>query len=1046
MRNSVPSSVLILFVFTLAFALPAAAQQIALPRIEKMSSAPINYEMRDWKQAARAYDSLVFDLNASGQYLPFVRLNGSSTNYPTHGAFTLPSYVGGTGGEAINCIPAVVGASLVGIDKSSQNGWNWVLMCEDWFNRASGANVYLNGPGGSGWDDWWYDTMPNVFFYQLCSRYPNTGDFQNQFVAVADRWLDAVVAMGGKATPWTLPMMNHRAWNLMTMTPNDNGVKEPEAAGAIAWILYNAFVTTHDPRYRVGAEWAMEFLISQSADPTYELQLPYGAYAAARLNAELGTEYDITKMMNWCFDVTSLRSWGMMTDSWGPFDCAGLIGEVNGNNDYAFLMNTFEHASALVPAVRYDERYARAIGKWMLNAANSARLFYRKYLPQQNQDGYDWSVRYDSLSLIGHEAVHKYKPTNFNITPYATGDAVEGGWAATNFALYGSSHVGVFGAIIDTTNVPMILRLDLLVTDYFHAPAYKTYLYFNPYDAPRSVTVDVDSTCDLYDAVSNSFVARWVLGSASVSIPADGAVVLVLAPAGGSVSYDLDRMLINGVVVDYHAGRSVNNYPPRIKALAADSPLVAVHRSAHLFVTAADRDGDSLTVTWTASGGIFTGTGPAVTWTAPDMPGIYTVTCWVRDSHGAEVQDTVSLDVVPFINHAPVIERLRAHPRKLNLGAVSALACQVTDPDGDSLSYRWDANAGILHGTGASVQWTAPDNAGNYRISCTVSDGHGGTAADSTTMEVRDLSVHQTGSLVAFYPFNGNANDASVMGNNGVVQGATPVPDRFGNPNSAFLFDGISANIRVANSPSLNFQNNITVNLWMKVGAFFDREQYPISHGNWENRWKISISNHRLRWTVKTSPDTVKDLDSETLLAQDSLVMVTAVFDGSDMEVYLNGELDAFTSLSGTILTTNIDLMIGQALPNDNNYNFKGILDDIRIYNYALSPSAISGLYDMSTRVEDRPSVPAAVYLEQNYPNPFNPVTTIRFAVPASRAVVSLRIYDLLGREVAVLADGTVAPGVHTVEWDARSLPSGVYTCVLRFGGTMQTRKLLLMR
>jgi hypothetical protein len=197
---------------------------------------------------------------------------------------------------------------------------------------------------------------------------------------------------------------------------------------------------------------------------------------------------------------------------------------------------------------------------------------------------------------------------------------------------------------------------------------------------------------------------------------------------------------------------------------------------------------------------------------------------------------------------------------------------------------------------------------------------------------------------------------------------------------------------------------------------------------------------------VKTSPDTVKDLDSETLLAQDSLVMVTAVFDGSDMEVYLNGELDAFTSLSGTILTTNIDLMIGQALPNDNNYNFKGILDDIRIYNYALSPSAISGLYDMSTRVEDRPSVPAAVYLEQNYPNPFNPVTTIRFAVPASRGVVSLRIYDLLGREVAVLADGTVAPGVHTVEWDARSLPSGVYTCVLRFGGTMQARKLLLMR
>jgi hypothetical protein len=58
-----------------------------------------------------------------------------------------------------------------------------------------------------------------------------------------------------------------------------------------------------------------------------------------------------------------------------------LIGEINGGDDYAFAMNTFEQIGALVPLVRYDSRFARAIGKWVLNAANASRLFYPNFLP-----------------------------------------------------------------------------------------------------------------------------------------------------------------------------------------------------------------------------------------------------------------------------------------------------------------------------------------------------------------------------------------------------------------------------------------------------------------------------------------------------------------------------------------------------------------------------------------------------------------------------------------------------------------------------------------
>ena len=156
-------------------------------------------------------------------------------------------------------------------------------MSEEFFNRRPEENVYLNTPVTSSGNDWWYDTMPNVFFYQLYDMYRNTGDFDYQFTTVADRWLEAVEAMGGSTTPWQKPYMNYRAWHLATMTPNTGGVSEPEAAGAVAWLLYNAYVETGNEEYLIGAEWATEFLSGWTVNPSYELQLPYGTYTAARM-------------------------------------------------------------------------------------------------------------------------------------------------------------------------------------------------------------------------------------------------------------------------------------------------------------------------------------------------------------------------------------------------------------------------------------------------------------------------------------------------------------------------------------------------------------------------------------------------------------------------------------------------------------------------------------------------------------------------------------------------------------------------------------------
>ncbi|UCF64882.1 MAG: laminin G, partial [bacterium] len=517
-------------------------------------------------------------------------------------------------------------------------------------------------------------------------------------------------------------------------------------------------------------------------------------------------------------------------------------------------MNTFEQIGALVPMVRYDERFARAIGKWVLNAANASRLFYPNYLPDINQDSELWAHQYDSTSVIGHEAIHEYDPHNPPVSPYATGDAISGGWGNTTLTLYSSSHVGIMGAVIDTSDVEGILLLNALSTDYFHNPAYPTYLVFNPYSYDTLITMDLGSeTFDMYDAVSNIFIQTNVTALTTVNIPADQARLIVLTPPAGAITYQLDQMLVDGVVVDFHSGQVISNYPPRIKSVSALPELVLLGQTSAVYCTATDREGDSLSYSWSANGGVITGIGTEVNWNAPSQQGIYQISCTVDDNQGGWDTASVNIQVVEQINQAPLIEKMSASPRKIDLGGTSALLCEATDPDGDTLSYEWFAQSGVLTDSGATAHWIAPLSAGNYYISCIVSDGNGGQAQDSIGIVVRDFSNVQTGKLVAYYPFSGNANDASGNNHHGTVSGAVLVQDRLGNPNSAYYFDGVNDYIRVPNHDSLNFRQSMTVNFWMNISQLYTREAFPISHGSWENRWKVSIiPDHKLRWTIKT--------------------------------------------------------------------------------------------------------------------------------------------------------------------------------------------------
>jgi len=122
----------------------------------------------------------------------------------------------------------------------------------------------------------------------------------------------------------------------------------------------------------------------------------------------------------------------------------------------------------------------------------------------------------------------------------------------TDLGLYGSSHVGILGGIIRKTNVEKILQLDLLKTDYFHPPAYPTYLYYNPYPKAKIVEIDLGPEArDIYDAVSDQYLQRNVHDVTRITIPADTARVVVLVPSGQPTTHEGKRTLIGRIVVRY---------------------------------------------------------------------------------------------------------------------------------------------------------------------------------------------------------------------------------------------------------------------------------------------------------------------------------------------------------------------------------------------------------------------------------------------------------------------------------------------------------------
>jgi hypothetical protein len=199
--------------------------------------------------------------------------------------------------------------------------------------------------------------------------------------------------------------------------------------------------------------------------------------------------------------------------------------------------------------------------------------------------------------------------------------------------------------------------------------------------------------------------------------------------------------------------------------------------------------------------------------------------------------------------------------------------------------------------------------------------------------------------LVAYYPFNGNANDASGNGNHGIVYGATLAPDRFNDPNHAYNFNREDSDyISAPHSSSLNLTDSYSFSVWIYQRSA-SADGYRIidktiagSCGGWNLDTYDGETGRRIRmdagcpWVI-----------SNTVYSLNQWHHLAVTVNGGNVNFYLDGQPDGSGTVGGTP-TNSLDLYIGTSHPVDSYFSFDGLIDDIRIYNRVLTAAEIREL------------------------------------------------------------------------------------------------------
>lgn len=307
--------------------------------------------------------------------------------------------------------------------------------------------------------------------------------------------------------------------------------------------------------------------------------------------------------------------------------------------------------------------------------------------------------------------------------------------------------------------------------------------------------------------------------------------------------------------------------------------------------------------------------------------------------------------------------------------------------------------------------------------------------------------------LLAHYPFHGNAQDASGNGNHGTPNAnCVLTSDRFGNASGAYLFNGINSQITVPSSPSLaSPSTQITMCAWIllygtsKVGSAF----WPLlmKSNTTENAFMYRMAGGLGGFGAAYNNWNTQQ-DGPYNFTLDTWTFVAVASDGAVERYYVNGAQVGQTNRTLAITADTRPLVIGGDTPGVYE-SFWGKVDDVRIYNRALSPSEIQELAAQTTGVGDETVAGGALELRIGA-NPASGHVRLAFSL-AQAAEARVEVYDLGGRRVRLLAEGLQGAGEHRLTWDGLSdagvpASTGMYFVSARSEGWAVMKRVVLIR
>jgi hypothetical protein len=255
-----------------------------------------------------------------------------------------------------------------------------------------------------------------------------------------------------------------------------------------------------------------------------------------------------------------------------------------------------------------------------------------------------------------------------------------------------------------------------------------------------------------------------------------------------------------------------------------------------------------------------------------------------------------------------------------------------------------------------------------------------------------------TNGLVGYWPFNGNANDESGNGNNGVVNGPNLTNDRFGNIGKAYSFDGVNDYIEISNSLINNSNTSFSIFGWFNCN--YNNETIDIISDRTTNDYNVkyrlsvdSVNNGKLTFYCFDGPNLIELISNEAVVSN-LWNNFTITFNQPNLEykLYVNGILQQNLVSSSSLSNNNtnatqIGRLIGPDTAISPDYLFDGDIDDLGIWNRALSQQEITNLYNSANTNECLTMTINTGILSTNpvtytssvsiYPNPANDQITI---------------------------------------------------------------------